>query len=356
MSRLERMDVLNARFASLAQISAGRRLDYEGTGHGVRRLNEDRFGVSRNFGRDCVPDGGISGTDARGIKASRPPAAAALEEPAARVGYRMHRPSWVPAEVDLSRPSAARVYDYYLGGSHNLEVDRRMAREAISLWPDLPEIMRSNRAFLRRSVRYLAGQGIAQFLDIGSGIPTVGNVHEAAQQADPRARVVYVDSDSVAVAHSRAILAGDAHTTVVHGDLREPEAILEDPAVRATLDLDQPIAVLMVAVLHFVSDEDDPFGAVARIRDRLTAGSHLALSHASAEGRPEAAASHRELYSRTPTPMTMRSRDAIAQFFDGFDLVDPGLVWLPLWRPDDPSATVARPERTTGFAGVGRRR
>jgi SAM-dependent methyltransferase len=268
----------------------------------------------------------------------------------------MHRPSWVPAEVDLSRPSAARVYDYYLGGSHNLEVDRRMAREAISLWPELPEIMQSNRAFLRRSVRYLAGQGTTQFLDIGSGIPTVGNVHEAAQRVDPGARVVYVDSDPVAVAHSRAILGGDEQTAVVHADLREAETVLEDPAVRATLDLDQPIAVLVVAVLHFVSEEDDPFGAVARIRDRLAPGSHLVLSHASDEGRPDAAASHRELYSRTPTPMTMRSRDEIARFFDGFDLVDPGLVWLPLWRPDNPSAAAERPERTTGFAGVGRRR
>jgi hypothetical protein len=198
----------------------------------------------------------------------------------------MHRPSWVPAEVDLSRPSAARVYDYYLGGSHNLEVDRRMAREAISLWPDLPEIMQTNRAFLRRSVRYLTGQGITQFLDVGSGIPTVGNVHEAARQADPRARVVYVDSDPLAVAHSRAILAGDEHPAVVHADVREPETILWDPTVRTTLDLDRPIAVLMVAVLHFVSDEHDPFGAVARVRDRLAPGSHLVLSHASAEGVP----------------------------------------------------------------------
>jgi len=121
-----------------------------------------------------------------------------------------------------------------------------------------------------------------------------------------------------------------------------------------SLDLDQPVAVLMVAVLHFVGDHDDPFGAVARIRDRLASGSHLVLSHASAEGRPEAAARHRELYSRTPTPMTMRSRDEIARFFDGFDLIDPGLVWLPLWRPEDPSAAAEQPERTTGFAGVGR--
>ena len=267
----------------------------------------------------------------------------------------MHRPSWVPAEVDLSRPSAARVYDYYLGGSHNLEVDRRMAREAISLWPDLPTIMQANRAFLRRSVRYLAERGVTQFLDIGSGIPTVGNVHEAAQQARPGARVVYVDHDPVAVAHSRAILADDEWTAVIHADVREPETILEDPTVRTTLDLSQPVAVLMVAVLHFVSDEDDPFGAVARTRDRLAPGSHLVLSHASDEGRPDAAASHRELYSRTPTPMTMRSREQIAGFFDGFDLVDPGLVWLPLWRPDDPDAAAQNPERTTGFAGVGRR-
>src|SRR3954466_11323572 len=161
---------------------------------------------------------------------------------------RMHRPNWVPAEVDLSRPSAARVYDYYLGGSHNLEVDRRLAREAISLWPELPEIMQNNRAFLRRAVRYLAAEGITQFLDIGSGIPTVGNVHQAAQQARPGARVVYVDNDPVAVAHSRAILAGEEHTAVVHADLRAPETLLEDQTLRATLDLAPPLAVLMVAV------------------------------------------------------------------------------------------------------------
>jgi SAM-dependent methyltransferase len=248
------------------------------------------------------------------------------------------------------------VYDFYLGGSHNLKVDRHMAREAISLWPDLPVIMQSNRAFLRRAVRYLTGQGINQFLDIGSGIPTVGNVHEVAQQANPDARVVYVDNDPVAVAHSRAILAGDDRTAVVHADLRESGAVLEDPLVRATIDLDRPVAVLMVAVLHFVPDEDDPARAVATVRDRLAPGSHVVISHASAEGRPEYAETHRELYRRTSTPMTMRSRAEIARFFDGFDLVEPGLVWLPLWRPEDPSRAEDRPERTTGFAGVGRRR
>jgi SAM-dependent methyltransferase len=268
----------------------------------------------------------------------------------------MERPSWVPAEVDLSRPSAARVYDYYLGGSHNLEVDRRMAREAIALWPDLPAIMQRNRAFLRRAVRYVAEQGITQFLDIGSGIPTVGNVHEAAQQVNPEARVVYVDRDPVAVAHSRAILAGDERTVTVQADLREPDALFEDPLVKATIDLSRPVAVLMVAVLHFVPDEDDPWGAVARVGEQLAGGSFLVLSHASAEGRPEMAGSHRQLYQRTPTPMTMRSRTEIARLFDGFDLVEPGLVWLPLWRPDRTEDAEQQPERTTGYAGVGRKR
>jgi len=266
----------------------------------------------------------------------------------------MERPNWVSSEVDLRRPSAARVYDYYLGGSHNLEIDRRMAREAISLWGDLPTIMQSNRAFLRRAVRYVASQGITQFLDIGSGIPTVGNVHEVAQQANSQARVVYVDNDPVAVSHSRAILARTERTAVVHADLRDAVSILEHPLVTGTIDLDRPVALLMVAVLHFVPDEDDPFGALARMRDRLASGSHLVLSHASADGRPEVAGSHRELYRRTATPMTMRSRGEISRFFDGFQIVAPGLVWLPLWRPDEAGDADLPPERTTGFAGVGR--
>jgi hypothetical protein len=268
----------------------------------------------------------------------------------------MSRPSWAPAEVDLSRPSAARVYDYYLGGSHNLEVDRRLAREAIGMWPDLPAIMQSNRAFLRRAVRYLGQQGVTQFVDIGSGIPTVGNVHEVAHRQNPEARVVYVDSDPVAVAHSRAILAENERAVVLQGDLREPDAIFDSAAVRDAIDLDRPVAVLMVAVLHFVPDADEPQQAVTRIGHRLVPGSFLALSHASAEGRPEMADAHQQLYSRTPTPMTMRSRAEISEFFDGFELVEPGLVWLPLWHPDVTDAADQQPERTTGFAGVGRKR
>jgi O-methyltransferase involved in polyketide biosynthesis len=168
--------------------------------------------------------------------------------------------------------------------------------------------------------------------------------------------VVYVDSDPIAVAHSRAILAGDERTVVVQADLREPDALFEHPLVQSTIDPRRPVAVLMVAVLHFVPDEDDPAGAVARVGARLETGSFLVLSHASAEGRPEMAGSHRQLYRRTPTPMTMRSRTEIARLFDGFDLVEPGLVWLPLWHPDQPESAEQQPERTTGYAGVGRKR
>ncbi len=267
----------------------------------------------------------------------------------------MDRPSWSPPDVDLQRPSAARVYDYYLGGSHNFEVDRQMAREAIRLWPDLPRIMQANRAFLRRAVRFLLREGVTQFIDIGSGIPTAGNVHEVAQRADPAARVVYVDRDPVAVAHSRAILASDERTTVVQADLRQPERTLDDATVRDVIDFDRPVAMLLVAVLHFVSDDDDPAGAVARLCAPLPRGSYLVISHATPEGQPELAAPHQELYRRTSTPMTMRSREAITRLFGGFELVPPGLVWLPQWRPDEEEPVDSHPERTSGFAGVGRR-
>ena len=267
----------------------------------------------------------------------------------------MDRPDWAPAGIDLDRPSAARVYDFYLGGFHNFAADREMGRQAVSMWPELPEIMQANRGFLRRAVDSLVASGVRRFLDLGSGIPTVGNVHEVAQRGAPDARVVYVDNDAVAVEHSRAILAADDRTTVVQADLREPDQVLSDPAVRALLDDGEPVAVLMVAVLHFVPDEDDPAGLVARFRDAVPAGSFLALSHATAGQQADRAAEHRGLYQRTATPMTMRTRDQVARFFDGYDLLEPGLVYLPLWRPDSTEPPVERPERMTGLAGVGRK-
>jgi S-adenosyl methyltransferase len=267
----------------------------------------------------------------------------------------VERPEWAPVGIDLDRPSAARVYDFYLGGFHNFAADREMGRQAIQMWPDLPEIMRSNRGFLRRSVEFLVDAGVRQFLDLGSGIPTVGNVHEVAKRLASDTRVVYVDNDPVAVEHSQAILAGDDRTAVVQADLRDPDAVLSDPAVGTLLDLERPTAVLMVAVLHFVPDEDDPAGLVARFRDAVPAGSYLALSHATAGEQADRAAEHRGLYQRTATPMTMRTRDQVEHLFDGWELVEPGLVYLPQWRPEPGTPAMDRPERMTGLAGVGRK-
>jgi hypothetical protein len=265
----------------------------------------------------------------------------------------LSRPNWAPADVDLDRPSAARVYDYYLGGFHNFPADREMAKEAIRMWPELPLMMQANRGFLRRAVRFVVGQGVTQFLDIGSGIPTVGNSHEVARQADRSSRVVYVDVDPVAVAHSRAILADDAATAVVQADLRDPDRILGDESLRRLIDLDRPVAILLVAVLHFVANEDDPRVVIARLRDAVVPGSFLVISHASGDGQPVLADSHQRLYARTPTPMTMRSRGEILELFNGFDLVEPGVVPIQQWRPEAPSELPGSSKRMVGFAGVG---
>ncbi|MGH4026492.1 MAG: SAM-dependent methyltransferase, partial [Pseudonocardiaceae bacterium] len=187
------------------------------------------------------------------------------------------------------------------------------------------------------------------------GIPTVGNVHQVAQAALPEARVVYVDIDPVAVAHSRAILDGNPRADIVQAELSDVDGILGDPRAGRLLDLSQPIGVLMVALLHFVPDEADPAKIVAMYRDIMVPGSHFVLSHASYEGRPDLVDSHAELYRRTPTPMTMRSRSQIQAMLDGFEVVPPGVVFLPLWRPESPADVGEHPERTTGYAAVGRR-
>jgi SAM-dependent methyltransferase len=266
----------------------------------------------------------------------------------------VQQPSWASVGVDLEHASVARVYDYYLGGSHNFAVDRQTARRAIELWPELPSIMQTNRAFLRRSVRYLVSQGITQFLDIGSGIPTEGNVHEVAQVASPEARVVYVDIDPVAVAHSRDILDGNDRADVVQADLRDVAGILGDPRTKRLIDPAQPLGVLMVAILHFFPDEMDPASIVAQYRKMMAPGSHFVLSHASHAGPPDEVKPLTEHYRRTTAPLTMRTRLEIEGLLGGFELVAPGLVFLPLWRPDSPIDVDDHPERF-GYGAVGRR-
>ena len=248
----------------------------------------------------------------------------------------MERPAWAPEAIDIDRPSAARIYDYHLGGGHNFAVDREIAEKVAALMPELPLIMRANRAFLLRAVRLLLESGIRQFLDLGSGIPTVGNVHEIAQAADPAARVVYVDSDPVAVAHSQALLAGNDKAGVVHADLRDIRTVLAAPEVARLIDFSRPVGLLMVAVLHFVPDRDDPAGIVAAYRDAVPPGSYLVLSHGAASEETHAPAGSSEAlaaYSRSVTETTLRTRAEVAAMFDGFEPVDPGVVYVTRWRP-----------------------
>ncbi len=266
------------------------------------------------------------------------------------------QPSWVPPGVDTKRANVARVYDYWLGGSHNFLADQDVARAIAAVEPNVRVFAQANRAFLGRAVRFLAAAGIRQFLDIGSGIPTEGNVHEVAQQAVAGARVVYADIDPVAIAHSKAILAGNADATVIEGDLRDPEKVLAHESTRRMLDLSQPVGLLLMCVLHFISDAEDPWAIVARLRDALPSGSYLVLGHGTQDGNPVAAQAVKTMYNRSvATQAHMRSHAEVMRFFDGFDLVDPGLVYVPQWRPDPTENAAADQANLWCLVGAGRK-
>ena len=266
-------------------------------------------------------------------------------------------PDWVPLEVDTGRANVARVYDYWLGGNHNFLPDQDLGRAIAAVEPNTRAMARANREFLGRAVRFLAGAGIRQFLDIGSGIPTQGNVHEVAQHAAPGAHVVYADIDPVAVAHSKAILAGNDSTVVIEADLRDPEKILTDQSVRQLIDFGQPAGLLLVSVLHFIADADDPWRIVATLRDALAPGSYLVLCHGTDEGKPTVAQAAAKVYNRSvTTDLHIRSRAQILRFFEGFDLADPGLVPIPQWRPDKAAGMPADPGKFWGgLVGVGQK-
>jgi S-adenosyl methyltransferase len=243
-------------------------------------------------------------------------------------------PPPAPAGLDATRPHPARMYNYYLGGQDNWLSDRYAAEQVLAVLPEVRAIARANRAFLYRAVRYLAAeQGITQFLDIGTGIPAAPNVHQAAAEHAENVRVAYVDNDPVVHAHANALLAGTGTTKVILADLREPAGIIEQAS--SFLDFTRPVALLLVAILHFIPDADDPPAIVGALRDALPPGSYLALSHGTADFHPaEATATAKAAYDTATAPLALRPRPAIEALLDGFTPEPPGLVQAPLWRPD----------------------
>jgi S-adenosyl methyltransferase len=262
--------------------------------------------------------------------------------------------SQVPQNIDLARPSAARLYDYLLGGGHNFAGDRELAAKFLKAQPHGREHARLNRAFLRRSVLYLLEQGIRQFLDLGSGIPTMGNVHEIAQRVDENAHVVYVDNEEIAVAHSLDMLRDNDRATIVQADFTQPEVVLTAPGTVELLDFTQPVGLLAAGVLHFVGPHQDPAGMLAAYRDAIPSGSHLALSQFTGDLTPDAMAKVVEVMKESRDPIFPRSHAEITALFEGFDIVEPGVVTTPRWRPDGPAIDIDD-EAAGIFAGVGRK-
>ena len=265
----------------------------------------------------------------------------------------MTRVDWIPDSIDLGRASTARMYDYVLGGGHNLEADRILADKMLAIQPEIRRFAIMNRSFLRRAVLFMIDAGIRQFLDLGSGIPTVGNVHEIAQEADPESRVVYVDIEPVAVAHSRMILEGNDKAVIVHADITEPDIVLFDPETQRVLDFDQPIGLLAVTVGHHVSDERDPVGVFGRYGDAVAPGSYLAITHASSDFPNNNETN--ELVKRNQIDISLRTRAEILELFKGFELVEPGLVTTSQWHPDREDEAAIDPAEDGMYAGVGRK-
>lgn len=297
----------------------------------------------------AMSDGAASsGAAAAGAVGPEPePAATPEPEP---------EPASAAATLDLSTPNVARIYDYFLGGRDNFGADRKAAERILAIIPEARTGAQINRAFLGRAVRFLADAGIRQFIDLGAGLPTQANVHEVAHQVDPAARVVYVDHDPVVRVHGQVLLDHVDTAAMIEADLRDPDKILEHPDLRSLIDFGEPVAVLMVGILHFIADFEDPHGIVAQFRERLAPGSHLAVSHATSEPHSPTGNKVTAVYSEATAPLIPRGTTDVRRFFDGFELVDPGVVYAPQWRPDSLFSDVHDPVRSHLLVGVARKR
>jgi len=264
-------------------------------------------------------------------------------------------PEWIAPGIDSSQAHPARIYDYLIGGKDNFAADREVAEQLILVRPELREAMRANRAFLARAVRFAAKSGIRQFLDIGTGIPTAGNTHQIAQAVAPEATVAYVDNDPMVLVHARALMAAEGlgRTTIHLGDLRDPQTILESPEVRAAIDFSQPVALLLFAILHFISDDDRPAEIVATLRSALAPGSMIAISHATYNpDQLDELARFTDEYNKSASDLFIRRPAEVESFFAGFDLVDPGLVPVTDWRPDPDTVPLPPHVGMRGAVGI----
>jgi hypothetical protein len=263
--------------------------------------------------------------------------------------------NWVPTSVNIDKPSAARMYDYLLGGSHNFAVDREfLEKEILAVQPEVKRFAIMNRAFLRRAVLFMLDQGTRQFLDLGSGIPTVGNVHEIAQTVDPSSRVVYVDNENVAVAHGQLLLEGRSDTVIVQADITKPGLVLSDLETQRVLDFDRPIGLLAITIGHYILDDQDPEGVFGAYRDALPAGSYLAMTHLTNDFSVVNADELTEVMKRSQNNVRARSRSEVLNLFGDFELVEPGLVTTSQWRPES-LGDIGDPEHDGLYAGVARK-
>ncbi|MDT0266028.1 SAM-dependent methyltransferase [Streptomyces sp. DSM 44915] len=259
-----------------------------------------------------------------------------------------------PEEIDTSRPHPARMYDYYLGGQDNYEVDRTAAERVIALLPDIRPAARENRAFLHRATRAVVRRGVRQVLDIGTGIPTAPNTHQVAREVDDGVRVAYVDNDPIVSTYAGAKLTNEGNAAFALADLREPASVLAHPMVRELIDFDQPVALLLVAILHFVDDDEHPGELVRELTSALAPGSCLVLSHATLDFHDaERLRAVRGVYDNATASLTLRTRSVVESYFEGFELLEPGLVQPPFWNPDSPVPDSAELRGLGFYAGVG---
>jgi hypothetical protein len=264
----------------------------------------------------------------------------------------------VPSRIDTSVPHAARRYDYWLGGKDNFAADRESGDAIAAKFPAIRIAVLENRRFLRRAVTYLAQEaGVRQFLDIGTGLPTASNTHEVAQALAPASRIVYVDNDPLVLVHARALLTSspEGATTYVEADLRDPDKILNSPGLRRTLDFSEPVALMLLAILHFIPEEDDPYAIVTRLVSALPPGSYLVASHATSDYLPPELVA--DIAGGRHGEGRLRTKDEFARFFDGLDLIPPGVVPVAEWRAEDepqPRPSAAETAMYAAAASIGK--